>query len=350
MNSLNTQKTSYQPAQQCLWLPTRSIQGVCLVWVLLVSCSAFAQPPQCDPSKVLSVEACAKCHQGEVATWQKTPHFETFEALHRNPRAKEIAELMGERSIKRGNLCISCHYTLQQDGDAIRAVSGVSCESCHGAASDWLAIHNDYGGPTATKESESDAHRQQRLDASIAAGMRNPVNLYLVAQSCLNCHTVPHEGLVNIGTHKAGSEDFELVAWSQGTVRHNFLRTDGQSNANNPTEKLRVMYIVGQIADLEYSTRATALATERSTFGMTSAQRAAAVAVRLYEIQQEIHHPLIEQVLQTFASARLAINNRAQLESIADEIKKIGIEFASRADGSRLEAVDPWLPKPETWR
>ena len=32
---------------------------------------------------------------------------------------QEIAQLMGQRSIKRGNLCIRCHYTMQQDGDRI---------------------------------------------------------------------------------------------------------------------------------------------------------------------------------------------------------------------------------------
>lgn len=326
------------------------VSSLAILLVLMISGIVSAQPPQCDPTKVLSVEACAKCHQGEVAAWQKTPHFETFETLHRNPRAKEIAGLMGQQSIKRGNLCINCHYTLKLEGDTIRAVSGVSCESCHGAAADWLALHNDYGGPTATKETESDSHRQKRMDESMAAGMRNPVNLYLVAQSCLNCHTVPNEALVNVGTHKAGSDDFELVAWSQGMVRHNFLRTNGQSNATNPIEKLRVMYIVGQIADLEYSTRATGLATERSTYGMTSAKRAAAVAVRLYQIQQRVHDPLLEKILKTFSSARLAINNRSQLDSIAGEIKKIGIEFAIKSDGSKLEAVDPWLPKPETYK
>lgn len=326
------------------------VMSALILLVPMISKKASAQLPQCDPTKVLSVEACAKCHQGEVATWQQTRHFETFEALHRNPRAKEIAGLMGQQSIKRGNLCITCHYTMKQEGDAIRAVSGVSCESCHGAAADWLALHNDYGGPTATKESESESHRQQRMDASITAGMRNPVNLYLVARSCLNCHTVPNEALVNVGTHKAGSDEFELVAWSQGMVRHNFLRTSGEANATNPIEKLRVMYIVGQIADLEYSTRATGLATEKSTYGMTSARRAAAVAVRLYEIQQQAHDPMLENVLQTFASARLAINNRSQLDSIANEIKKIGIEFASKSDGSTLEAVDRWLPKPDTYK
>ena len=80
---------------------------------------------------------------------------------------QEIAKLMGQRSIKRGNLCIDCHYTMQQDEDRTRVISGISCESCHGAAADWLQLHNDYGGPTATRLDETPEHRQQRLESGI---------------------------------------------------------------------------------------------------------------------------------------------------------------------------------------
>ncbi len=226
----------------------------------------------------------------------------------------------------------------------------MSCESCHGAAADWLALHNDYGGPTVTRKNESPAHRQQRIEASISAGMRNPANLYLVAQSCLQCHTVPNEALVNVGTHQAGSPDFELVAWSQGMLRHNFLRTGGQSNATNDRERLRVMYVVGQIADLEFSTRATARATERATYGMTSARRAASIAIRLLEIQQQVNDPHLQKVLAAFSKARLAINNADQLNAIADQINQYGIEFAAVSDGNQLAAVDAWLPKPDQYR
>ena len=61
--------------------------------------------------------------------------------------------------------------------------------------------------------------------------MNNPHNIYLIARQCYDCHTVPNERLVNVGGHLAGSQDFELVAWSQGMVRHNFLRTGGTTNA-----------------------------------------------------------------------------------------------------------------------
>jgi len=329
----------------------RLIQWVAVAVLIFVPATAIqAQPPQCNPALVVTADSCAKCHANEVSVWKQTPHFQTFEKLHRNPRAKEISSLMGQRSIKRGNVCIGCHYTTQLDGDRKRVVSGVSCESCHGAAADWLNLHNDYGGPTATRESESDIHRKQRIATSVNAGMRNPSNIYQVARSCLQCHTVPNEKLVNTGTHLPGSERFELVAWSQGMVRHNFLRTDGKSNAKNSQERLRVMFIAGQIADLEFSTRATAQASERATYGLTVANRAATVATRLYEIQQVVNNPELETALLAFSRAKLKVNNQAQLVEIADAIQKAGIRFAETADGASLGAVDTMLPDPSLYR
>ncbi|MEM8679653.1 MAG: multiheme c-type cytochrome, partial [Planctomycetota bacterium] len=149
-----------------------------------------------DPTKVIGAETCTKCHGAELAVWRQTAHFKTYKELQRHPAATEIAKKMGLRSIKRGDLCIQCHYTLQQQGAREKAIAGVSCESCHGGARDWIAIHNDYGGPTATKESETAEHRELRLKQSIEHGMHNPANLYLIARSCCSCHMVSHEQLV----------------------------------------------------------------------------------------------------------------------------------------------------------
>ncbi len=169
-----------------------------------------------DPHRVVGAESCNKCHADEIKVWKGTPHAQTFLTLHRKPAAQAIASKLGIQSFKTDSNCIQCHYTMQHASSGMEAIAGVSCESCHGAAKDWLAIHNDYGGPGVTKTQEAKDHRRQRLSASIKAGMRNPVNVYLVAQSCYRCHTVPDEKLVNVGGHVAGSMDFEMVSWSQG--------------------------------------------------------------------------------------------------------------------------------------
>jgi len=338
------------------WMPlccprlSTAFLGSMFFVVLLLSGSALAQPPQCDPDKVLTWESCAKCHSGEVGVWKQTPHHQTFDELSRNPRASEICQKMGLRSVKRSDVCINCHFTLKTKGDREKPVSGISCESCHGAAADWIELHNDYGGNTGTKENETEEHRDQRLAESTAYGMRNTRDLYLIASSCLHCHTVPNEELVNVGGHKAGSDDFELVRWSQGRVRHNFLRSDGQFNATSSIERLRVMYVVGLIADLEFSTRATAEATEKSTYGLAVATRAARTAQKLMELNTVVQIEEVDAVLNAFSGASLSTNNQDQLLEIADEIRQFGQEFAVNADGEDLQAVDPFLPNESEYK
>ena len=318
--------------------------------VVALGSSVTGQGVQCDPTKVLTAEACAKCHANEVAVWKKTPHFRTYQELSRRPRAKEICGKLGLKSVKRSEVCIQCHFTQQEKGGRNKAVSGISCESCHGASKDWLTVHNDYGGPTATRESESSTHKAARLEQCESLGMRNTRDFYSIASSCFNCHTVPNEELVNVGGHLAGTADFELVAWSQGMIRHNFLRGDNKTNVESTQEKLRLMYVIGMIADLEYSIRATAKATTKSEFGLAVANRAAKKAVQLYDLQQEINHPDIEEVLQAFAPAQLRVNNATQLEKIANEIQTVGKRFANQNDGSALGAVDSYLPTKDQYK
>jgi hypothetical protein len=305
---------------------------------------------RCDPASVLGPESCMKCHENEVLAWKQTPHYATFETLHRKPEAKEIAERLGLRSVKRNDECTKCHFTMQAVDGRDRVVAGVSCESCHGGARDWVALHNDYGGPTITKQQESPEHRLQRIEQSIAAGMNNPANLYLVARQCLACHTSPNERLVNIGGHATGSLEFELVAWSQGKVRHNFLRTDGAANSPSNPERLRVMFVVGVMADLEASLRATASASEKAAFGISSARRAARQKRRLYEISQLVENPHVHAAMQAALGARLKLNNRDVLVSAADDIGKAAFEIAATADGATLTAVDPLLPTPDQYK
>ncbi|MCA9174026.1 MAG: cytochrome c family protein [Planctomycetales bacterium] len=300
------------------------------------------------PDKIVGSDSCARCHAAELAVWRQSRHSLTYLDLHRQPRAKEIAERMGITSIKRGGICVDCHYTRQsRDGGSHRVVEGVSCEMCHGAAKDWLPLHNDYGGPTATKQSESAEHAMLRIEKSIGAGMWNPRNPYMIARSCMNCHTVPNERLVNVGGHVAGSRDFELVRWSQGMQRHNFLRSPGVNSPSSP-ERLRVMYIVGVMADLEYSLRAVAKAEERKPFALATAERAAEMRQRLVEVHERTGDPLVLKALEAAYSAGLRLNNSTALTAAADSLSEIAYEMGER-DGADLADVDPLVPTPETY-
>lgn len=304
-----------------------------------------------DPHKVVGFDACQKCHASEIGVWKNTPHHTTFMTLHRNPAAKEIAGKLGIESFKNDSNCVKCHYTMQSDSaDHLQAISGISCESCHGAARDWIDKHNDFGGPNVTRNAETPEHRIDRLRASLAGGMHNPINVYLVAQSCYRCHTVPDERLVNVGGHKAGSMDFEFVAWSQGTLRHNFVRTNGQVNDPSSRERQRQMFMAGMIADLEFSLRATAGATEKADFGINAAKRASRAAKRLSAAQSKLNQPLLEDVLAVFQSVELKLNNRQQLTFAADQINQLGIRFAATVPGDQLVDIDEFIPAPSNWK
>jgi hypothetical protein len=180
--------------------------------------------------------------------------------------------------------------------------------------------------------------------------MNNPHNIYLIARQCYDCHTVPNERLVNVGGHLAGSKDFELVAWSQGMVRHNFLRGGGTANVAPTQNELRVMYIVGVMTDLEYSLRAVAAASEKSTFGVTSAERAARMKKQLYAIQKLVNEPLVNQTLEAVATVELRLGNSAAITAAADAVGKAANEFAEHANGKQLAAIDSMLPKPDRYK
>lgn len=303
-----------------------------------------------DPNNVLGVQSCEKCHASEVMQWKQTPHSETFLTLHRKKEAQEIASRLGIASFKNDSNCIQCHYTMQSHGGQIEAISGVSCESCHGPGKAWINVHNDYGGAGLNRLSESPDHRQKRLSDSIRAGMRNPVNVYLVAQSCYRCHTVPDEKLVNIGGHSAGSLDFELVSWSQGMVRHNFVRTNGQTNDASPPDRLRLMFVAGMIADLEFSLRATSEATAKAAFGKTSAKRTARAFDRLKSVHSKIPLRVLEDILNVYQSVQLKLNNKEQLSKAADQVHELGLKFAATVNGEELKAIEAFIPPSDKWK
>ena len=341
-------------------MTSQQLTCVCLATVAAVVCGsrASAAPTaeerrtlEQDPAKILGSDTCMKCHGNAFEVWKGTPHYATFRTLHRDPRAKEIAHNMGLRSIKRGGICTDCHYTSQvaQAGQH-RAIEGISCESCHGAAKDWIAVHRDYGGLQVRQETETAEHKRWRREQSIAAGMNNPTNLYLIARNCYDCHTVPNEKLVNIGGHQAGSLDFELVAWSQGAVRHNFLRTHGQANAVSETERLRVMYVVGVLTDIEYALRATATATQRGKFAVVNANRVANMRQKLIEIQTLVKDDLLLEAIEASYATGLKLDNKAALLEAAERVGAAAYRFAESRDGTKLEAIDAFLPGPEAYR
>lgn len=299
-----------------------------------------------DPSKIIEAgpENCAQCHEKTVAAWMESTHKKTYDELHKRDAAKTILESMGESgSIRRNDECVQCHYTQHADepGGSAKAIMGVSCQRCHGAAKDWLDIHQDVEGRP---------DRAARLAEAAEHGMRLTNNIYELAKNCYQCHTVPREKLVNEGKHPAGSQDFELVAWSQGEVRHNFLPLPDEAvNKEATPEQKRILYVIGKVLDLEFSLRGLAVATAEGDYLTAMGERANRV---LGEIKgmgvsgvSELD-TIIGAVPTDGGNVKVAAGNASEYKAAADAISKAAQAMSAKADSlaGQLSAVDSKIP------
>ena len=179
--------------------------------------------------------------------------------------------------------------------------------------------------------------------------MNNPVNLYLIGRNCYNRHIVPNERLVKFGGQPAGSM-FELVSWSQGMVRHNFVSPNGKYNAKSPPERLRVMFVVGLMADIEFSLRSVSKSTERAEFAFRIAKRVDVARNRLKLINSKISHPLVTEVIEAAYQAKLRLENQTNLAAAADRIGELARQFAETVDGSTLVSIDALMPPEKVYK
>jgi hypothetical protein len=249
--------------------------------------------------------------------------------------------------MKADSACLSCHFTSAQVKGKIKPISGITCESCHGAGKKWIKGHSDYGGKGVTMKSEKPDHKIARYAKSEAAGMIRPMRLYKVAANCYGCHTVPNEKLVNVGGHPAGSK-FDLVAWSQGEVRHNvwYSKPNGEASA----ARKRMMYIVGKALDLEFALRGVAKATQKAAYAVSMAKRAAAARKAMKKIAGAVKTPEIKAIVAAVGAVKLKLNNAANLTAAADKISTAAEKFSDAHDGSKFAAVDALVPGADKYK
>ncbi len=330
--------------------------GVALFFVVLAAGYAVAAQERpnfedspflrIDPDKILlsgndSRVPCGECHVDEFAVWEETAHATGFNTLHRSDGAADILQNMDLQVAKRGeSLCMRCHYTVDS---SLRAIAGVSCESCHGAARDWLDIHNDLGAGVERPEQELEEHRVQRIQQSLAAGMLRPSgDLYSVAANCFECHTVPMEELVNKGRHSTGSSRFELVEWAEN-IRHNYREAQWEAGSGNqaPTaERSRVTYAVGRILDYEFGLRGLAKATEEGRYSKGMERRVSQAYRALEAIATAEPIQEVVEVLRLGKDLPLGPGNERRLLAAAESIRTLGQAFTGRSDGTELAALD----------
>lgn len=318
------------------------LAAVAAAAVLLLGAGSDARAQtEWDHSKVVGPDECAECHKAETEVWRGTHHFSTFREMPRSKEANDIARRMGLRRIKEGSLCLDCHFTTQQRGREREAIAGISCESCHAPARDWLKVHSEFSGLKEGQESQ--AQIAARWAASERAGMIRPGNMYAWAKNCFSCHVVPQEELVNRGDHTAGSA-FELVSWSQGEIRHNLWYNDGARNEPASRETKRLMFVIGRAVELEIALRAVARATERAQYAVEMAKRADTARRAVAQLGSLLGVSELRQMAQIADDVGLKLNNRGPLERAADQVGRLAQRVAERYDGSRFGAIDRYLP------
>jgi cytochrome c554/c'-like protein len=210
-------------------------------------------------------KVCEECHEAENKIWEKTKHYTAFRTAHREPKdaskpspKKILKAVGGQKRMKRNEACSLCHYTLEQKDAESKPVarSGTSCESCHGASSEWLALHDNYGGKDVKPEQETPEHKKERVDKSRAAGLIWPSMKYQVAENCMTCHGLAHPDLTGdtlakmLGAGHPINPGFELVKYSQGTVRHRYYPPDRTVNTEMTKAEQAELFVIGHAAAL----------------------------------------------------------------------------------------------------
>jgi hypothetical protein len=155
----------------------------------------------------------SSCHGGagpkrsQYFTWsQKDFHTKALTVLL-NARSQRIAEGLGVGPAEASARCTVCHAPFQSVGASrlgpeAHPDEGVSCESCHGAASGWLRGHT---------------RKDWTYNTRVGAGMRDLRSLYVRATACAACHQVLEPAVLH-----AGHPDlfFELDSQSVAQPKH----------------------------------------------------------------------------------------------------------------------------------
>ena len=182
-----------------------------LFLVLALSCNGAE-----TAAKFLGANSCASssCHGGGEAkqdqflVWSlKDFHSQRPPATLATARSKQIADALAIKDPTTDARCTVCHAPLNSvpedlRGDNFKVSEGVSCESCHGPAENWIRSHT-----------RTDYTRADRT----AAGVRDLQNLYIRANTCVACHQSVDADLL-----KAGHPElmFELDGQSVTEPKH----------------------------------------------------------------------------------------------------------------------------------
>ena len=157
--------------------------------LLIAAEMSRAAEPHALSGRFLGENSCrtSGCHGGgegknQCVIWEKKDVHARAQAILSNARAQRVTEALGlpGEAVKeaRCNVCHSPFDTLPASRFAEGAPpeKGVSCETCHGPAENWIRFHT-----------RKDISREQRL----ASGMREMSDLYHRANTASPATSIP---------------------------------------------------------------------------------------------------------------------------------------------------------------
>jgi hypothetical protein len=234
------------------------------------TCRTFNEAAAADGSAVVDsgrhfvgVGSCSasNCHGGdgtrgpigsEYSIWiQDDKHAEAFSVLY-NETSQRMARLLKlDKPAHQSVLCLNCH-TPQNDppfagasshGSLSALLDGVSCEACHGAASDWLGPHV-----------RRDWSKKPSVEKS-ALGFRNTKDLWTRGKACADCHVGEAGRDVNHDLYAAGHPRlfFEMSAFNANMPAH-WDRNDDRQRSGPSRDKSSFeakLWAIGQLASAE---------------------------------------------------------------------------------------------------
>ena len=173
----------------------------------------------------------AVVRQDEIAAWQEpsspTGAHSRALAVLSGARGRQIAATLGLGNPTSAPACLGCHATTtggSGQGAKFLTRDGVSCESCHGAAGGWLAVHYTRAASHAS---------------NVAAGMTPLERPQVRANVCLDCHWGSAKGnqFVTHAMMAAGHPrlSFELDLFSALQQHHaedaDYIRRKGRTDS-----------------------------------------------------------------------------------------------------------------------
>lgn len=315
---------------------------------------ASAQRALPDASLNLGIESCRDCHEAAVGTWERTRHAMSMERVLASPLTATLAKGMKLRpdAVIREASCVRCHFTQESLASSVQITAGVSCESCHGGARDWIDEHN-----------RKSLTRTERVRVACDRGMLHPQSLVEVANGCFECHVVDDEVLVNRGGHPALSKGFELCSWYAGEVKHEFLvQEPGHSVKSHtdepqsiPMERKRLMYVSGKMLHLGHTLRAISLSSDAPvdkngkpirlangeyTFGVQHAVVAQSLIRDLEKIQSRVPIPELSDALGLALALTFATGEQQAMADASREILRLAGEMEKGVGKYNLESID----------